>query len=42
MSSYTPRLKKILKAYKCYLFGQGKGDHEFWYSPINGHKFVVA
>jgi hypothetical protein len=41
MSNYTPRLKKILKAHKCCLFRQGKGDHEFWYSPINGHKFVV-
>jgi hypothetical protein len=41
MSSYTPRLKKILKAHKCYLLRQGKGDHEFWYSPVNGNKSVV-
>jgi hypothetical protein len=37
VSSYTPRLKKILKAHKCYFYRQGK----VWYSPINGHKFPV-
>ena len=41
MSSYTPRLKAILKAHGCYFFRPAKGDHEFWYSPINGHKFSV-
>ena len=41
MASFTPRLKKILKAHNCYFLRQGKGDHEFWSSPINGHKFPV-
>ena len=41
MSSYTPRLRKFLRLTSVTCFRQGKGDHEFWYSPINGHKFVV-
>ena len=41
MSSYTPRLKKILKAHKCYLFQTGKGRSRVLVQPINGHKFVV-
>jgi hypothetical protein len=41
MSSYTARLKKILKRHNCIFDRPGKGDHEIWYSPINGHKFPV-
>lgn len=41
MSSYTPRLKKILKRHGCRYDRAGKGDHEIWFSPINGHKFPV-
>ena len=41
MSSYTPRLKKILKRHGCRYDRPGKGDHEIWYSPISGHKFLV-
>ena len=41
MSSYTPLLKKILKRHKCRYDRPGKGDHEIWYSPINGRKFPV-
>lgn len=41
MSSYTPRVKAILIRHHCRFERQGKGDHEIWYSPINGHKFPV-
>ena len=41
MSSYTPDLKKILKRHGCRYDRAGKGDHEIWYSRINGHKFPV-
>ena len=41
MASYTPRVKAILKLHHCRYYRPGKGDHEIWYSPINGHKFPV-
>tara|TARA_Y100000296_G_scaffold52951_1_gene60586 strand:+ start:176 stop:373 length:198 start_codon:yes stop_codon:yes gene_type:complete len=40
-SSYTPALKKMLRANSCSFHRQGKGDHEIWYSPISERKFVV-
>jgi len=39
--SYTPQLKKLLKAHGCERVRQGKGDHEWWQSPISGKRFVV-
>jgi len=41
MASYTPRVKAILKHHRCRYDRPGKGDHEIWYSPINGHRFPV-
>jgi hypothetical protein len=41
MSSYTPRLRKILKRHNCRFGRPGKGDHEIWFSPINGNRFPV-
>lgn len=41
MASYTPRVKAILRRHHCRYDRAGKGDHEIWYSPINGHKFPV-
>jgi hypothetical protein len=41
VSSYTPALKKILKRHGCRYDRAGKGDHEIWYSPVNGLKFPV-
>ena len=40
-SSLTPQLKKLLLNASCYFERQGKGDHEIWYSPITGRRFVV-
>jgi len=42
MSSYTPRVKAILKRRHCRYDRPGKGDHEIWYSPISGKKFPVV
>jgi len=41
MSDYTPRLKEYLGEADCHFDRQGKGDHEIWFSPITGIKFVV-
>jgi hypothetical protein len=40
-SSYTPQLKKILRAAGCSFERQGAGDHEIWFSPITQRRFVV-
>jgi hypothetical protein len=41
VSSYTPELKRILTTAGCVFDRQGRGDHEIWFSPITGRKFVV-
>ena len=41
MSNYTPHLKEYLREAGCLFDRQGKGDHEIWFSPITGVKFVV-
>jgi hypothetical protein len=41
MPSFTPKLKQLLRDAGCSFERQGKGDHEIWFSPITGIKFVV-
>jgi len=41
MPSFTPKLKQLLREAGCSFERQGKGDHEIWFSPITGIKFVV-
>ena len=41
MPSFTPQLKKLLLENACRFERQGKGDHEIWYSPHSGRRFVV-
>ncbi len=41
MNSYTPDVKKILREHKCYYDRQGKGDHEYWWSPIANRHVTV-
>lgn len=41
MPDYGPRVRNILSENGCYLARQAKGDHELWYSPINGRKVTV-
>jgi hypothetical protein len=40
-SSFTPELKKVLRAHGCHLERQGRGDHEIWFSPLTQRRFVV-
>ncbi len=40
-SSFTPELKKLLRAQGCRFERQGKGDHEIWFSPLTNRSFVV-
>lgn len=39
--SYTPEVKKALAQAGCRFARQGKGDHEFWHSPITSRKVLV-
>ena len=41
MAEYEKKVREILKKNGCYFFRQGKGDHEIWYSPINGAHVTV-
>jgi len=41
MLSFTPKLKQLLRDAGCSFERQGKGDHEIWFSPITGIRFVV-
>ncbi|MDA3918200.1 MAG: type II toxin-antitoxin system HicA family toxin [Deltaproteobacteria bacterium] len=41
MPSFTPKLKQLLRDAECSFERQGKGDHEIWFSPITGIRFVV-
>jgi hypothetical protein len=41
MTDYTKLLKQLLREAGCDFERQGKGDHEIWYSPITGIRFVV-
>lgn len=41
MAEFEKKVRKILKEYNCIKVREGKGDHEIWYSPINGLNFVV-
>jgi predicted RNA binding protein YcfA (HicA-like mRNA interferase family) len=31
----------ILRAHGCYRVRSGKGSHEIWFSPVNGHYVTV-
>ncbi len=41
MADYTRALKQFLREGGCNFERRGKGDHEIWYSPITGIRFVV-
>ncbi len=40
-ASFTPEVKRILQEHGCSYERAGKGDHEIWFSPISGRRFVV-
>jgi len=41
MAEYEKKVRKVLKENGCYFTRRGKGDHDFWHSPINNHSFPV-
>ena len=41
MPGFTRTLKQMLSEHGCEFFRQGKGDHEVWWNPTTGKKFVV-
>lgn len=41
MDSYTPDVKKFLRKHNCYYDRPGKGDHEYWWSPITNRHVTV-
>ena len=41
MADYTPKLKQVLHEAGCTFERPGKGDHEIWFSPITGIRFVL-
>lgn len=41
MADYTPKLKRFLQEAGCSFERPGKGDHEIWFSPLTGIRFVV-
>ena len=40
-ANFTRQLKAILAEHGCEFVRHGKGDHQVWQSPINGHRFIV-
>jgi len=41
MAEYEKRVREKLKEHGCYFVRHGKGSHEMWHSPGNGHSFPV-
>lgn len=41
VQGFSAELKRVLREAGCSLVRQGRGDHEIWYSPISGLRFVV-
>jgi len=41
MADYTQQLERHLRKAGCRFERQGRGDHEIWFSPNTGIRFVV-
>ncbi len=41
MAEYEKRVRELLGKENCVFVRHGKGDHDIWYSPINGRTFTV-
>ena len=41
MAGYRRKLIELLPAAGCRFHRRGRGDHDIWYSPINGRYFTV-
>ena len=41
MAEFEKKVREILRDYGCSFVRHGKGDHDIWHSPINGHNIAV-
>ena len=41
MAEYEKKVREVLKLHGCSFLRRGKGDHDIWYSPINGASVAV-
>lgn len=41
MAEYEKKVREILAQNGCTFYRRGKGDHDIWYSPINGRHVTV-
>lgn len=41
MSDFAPLVVALLLAHGCSFVRHGKGDHDIWFSPVSGRRFVV-
>ena len=41
MAEYEKKVRDVLKQHGCSFVRHGKGDHDIWYSPINGANIAV-
>ena len=42
MAEYEKKVRDVLSKHGCNFLRRGKGDHDLWYNPKNGHSFPVA
>lgn len=41
MAEYEKKVREALKTHGCCFVRHGKGDHDIWYSPVNGQNVTV-
>ena len=41
MAEYERKVRLKLSEHGCYFVRHGKGDHDWWHSPLNNKGFVV-
>lgn len=41
MNDFTRAVRQALSDAGCHFKRQGRGDHEIWFSPLNGRSFTV-
>ena len=41
MAEYEKKVRKVLKEHGCHFVRHGKGDHDIWMNPANGHSATV-
>lgn len=41
MAEYEKKVRKVLKECGCRFVRHGKGDHDIWVNPANGHSAAV-